>query len=44
MPRRLGRQFLRAVAAARIGHPELADWRSRPGLQDIRRALERLHS
>lgn len=38
----LPRQLLRFVAARSKGRPELADWRSRPGLHDIERARELL--
>lgn len=36
------RQFLRLIAAAQAGRPELADWRSRPGLDEIELARQQL--
>jgi hypothetical protein len=36
------RQFLRLVAAAQAGRPELADWRSRPGLDEVELARHQL--
>lgn len=38
----LPRQFLRAVAASYAGAPELADWRSHPGLDQLEKARRRL--